>query len=135
MKGASTKHRKIVNARYLGVTNCYFKIHVAQYGANSSCLSTSPLQEFFLADEKKWVPAYSLKKGIGFFDAQQNEVNIASTEFIKKRLELYSIEVEDTHNFFVGPHAVLTHNLALSALSLGFSIPFGAGHRWGLKPV
>ncbi len=47
---------------------------------------------------------------------------------VKKKINIYTVEVEDTHNFFVTPHAVLTHNMVLPiAFSVGLSVPFGAG--------
>lgn len=115
----------ITNARKLGTTNCYYNLYIDGY--SYSMITTTPLQEFYLPLQKKWVPAYALKKGDVLLGAYLTGLPIARIEFIKQTLTFYSLEVEGTYNFFVGNPGVLTHNVALSELRIGLGIPCGAG--------
>lgn len=86
----------------------------------------TPLQDFYLYDTKEWIPAYKLEPGtrlqsvVGF-------QHVVVLEHIIEPRDVYLIEVQDTHTFFVGRHGLLTHNMSLPwAFSVGMSVPFGA---------
>ena len=91
------------------------------------CITCSPTQEFYILATGKWQPAYKLRTHDELFTENGLSIPIVSIEFIEEPITVYSIEVRDTHNFFVSNRAILTHNIILPALTVGFSIPFGMG--------
>lgn len=46
---------------------------------------------------------------------------------INEPLKVYSIQVKDTHTFFVGAHGVLTHNMMFPATTIALSMPLSIG--------
>ncbi|MCL4361556.1 polymorphic toxin-type HINT domain-containing protein [Candidatus Dependentiae bacterium] len=110
--------------------NCYFRIGFDEY-FNNDILCT-PTQEFYVPSIKKWVPTFNLKVGDKLLTKSNQSIEITHLEFIKKSRKVYSIEVEKNHNFFVGRHFILTHNMLLpAALSIGIGSSFGAGAAAG----
>jgi len=94
-------------------------------------ITCTPLQEFYLYDADVWIPAYQLVAGVRLKSRDGYQIIIV-LEHIAEDLEVYLIEVKDTHTFFVGRCGLLTHNTMLPwALSAGLSIPFGASAASG----
>lgn len=110
-------------------TNCYFRLGFDEW-FNDDVICT-PTQEFYLSLTKQWIPAYQLKIGDQLLSESRIYKLITHIEFVKKPLNVYSIEIEETHTFFVGRHSILTHNMLLPVLSAGLGISFGAGAAAG----
>ena len=108
-------------------TNCYIKLGFnAQFNVADDILCT-PMQEFYIPEQRKWLPAYMLKPGDALLTSHLTVQPVTFKEFVPKSLKVYMIEVEQTHTFFVGKHSILTHNMFLPmTMSLGASIPFGS---------
>ena len=120
---------KCVKAVGEGETNCYYRIKLNE-DANNDILCT-PSQAFYVVRENKWVFACELKKGDTLLAQYNNVVEIFDIEFIEESLNVYSLEVNDTHNFFVGYYSVLAHNIMFPAVIFGISGSFGAGAAAG----
>lgn len=106
-------------------TTCYVRLCFDDV-LNDDILCT-PTQEFYVPTIREWVPAYKLQVGdLLLTDCGINRP-ITYIDFVKNPCTVYSIEVAETHNFFVGRHSILTHNVLLPALCTGFIVPFGAG--------
>ncbi|HRN77977.1 MAG TPA: Hint domain-containing protein [Candidatus Dependentiae bacterium] len=106
-------------------TNCYFAL-----GLDGGCndIICTPTQEFYLALTNKWVSAYELRQGDILLGQYNTLIPVTYVEFIKNKRAVCSIEVQNTHTFLVGQHAVLTHNMVLPvALLAGAKIPFELG--------
>lgn len=109
-------------------SNCYIQLNFDS-GCNGApnTITCSPMQEFYVPALNKWVPAYTLSSGDALLSKNNNEKFILYIEFVEKPLKTYMLEVQDTHTFFVGKDAILTHNIVLPiAFSLGFTVPFGS---------
>lgn len=86
----------------------------------------TPTQEFYVPSTQNWVQAYQLQVGDELL-CKHGTKKVSACEYVQERLEIYTLEIQDTHTFFVGYHGVLTHNMVLpAALGLGFSVPFGS---------
>ncbi len=107
-------------------TNCYVKI-----GVPHNFITCTPTQEFYLAQKEEWVAAYQLQAGDVLLADKNNQVKIKSVEFVQEHLDVYSIQVKDTHTFLVSPHSVITHNMVIPAVAAGLSIPFSTGCSGG----
>jgi hypothetical protein len=107
-------------------TNCYLRIGFDEYRCHD--IVCTPTQEFYMSLSHEWVPAYTLKVGDMLLSQHDISTEITYIEFIKQPIKVYSIEVKNTHNFFVGHYVVLTHNLFLPvALGIGLGGSFGSG--------
>lgn len=90
-------------------------------------LACTPTQEFYGATMQGWIPAYMLKVGDELLCANGVKKVVAYVQLINKPIAVFTIEVEETHTFFVTHHSLLTHNMILPiAFSVGLSVPFGA---------
>lgn len=89
-------------------------------------LDTSPDQLFYLAQEKKWLPAKNLTKEHILLKNCVEELTIDDIETIAQETEFYIITVKEHHNFCVTQHNILVHNI-VPAVVLGFSVAFGGG--------
>jgi hypothetical protein len=106
-------------------SNCYFRISFDDSPHND--IICTPNQEFYDVNTQRWTPALQLRIGDELFSVHRTYA-ITSIEFTKKPLKVYMLEVDHTHNFFVGGNSILTHNMPIPwALSAGLGISFGAG--------
>jgi Bacterial toxin 37/Pretoxin HINT domain len=121
----SWTHRLVTSGAH-STTNCYVKV-----GLPKNFIICTPTQEFYLAQNKQWASAYKLQAGDVLLADKNNHVEITSIEFVQKPLDVYSIQVEDTHTFLVSPHSIVTHNMVISAVAAGLSIPFSTGCSGG----
>ncbi len=88
-------------------------------------ITCTPVQEFYRASTKQWVPAYKLKIGDVLFCKNVNK-SISYVEYVKKRIDVFIFEMPRPHTFFVGRSGVLTHNMALPIVwSIGASVSLG----------
>ena len=122
------------------LSNCYLRISFEEPRyihdrSGESCIIRhpsdilcSPLQEFYLPKEEKWLPAYQLKTGTVLKSYYHGKKTVLTVELVEKEIELFILEVKRRHNFFVGSYGILVHNDAIPwQLSLGFSFSWGAG--------
>jgi len=111
-------------------TNCYLRIEFDDYRCHD--ILCTPTQEFYISSSDEWAPAYTLKSGDTLLSQHNRLTKITSITFIKQSIKIYSIEVKNTHNFFVGYYSILTHNMFLPvALSIGLGGSFGSGAAMG----
>ena len=93
---------------------------------STSRIICTPTQEFYSPISHTWVPAYQLQAGDALL-CKQGIKTIADIAYVKQSLEIYTLQIQNTHTFFVGYHGALTHNMVIpAALGMGFSIPFGS---------
>ncbi|HEV2916639.1 MAG TPA: polymorphic toxin-type HINT domain-containing protein [Candidatus Babeliales bacterium] len=93
----------------------------------------SLFQEFYCTDTHQWVQAKNLHIGNSVLTRYgPKQLTYVKQVSQGKKIRLYMIEVEDTHLFFVGNDALLTHNMCLPImLKLGFDIACTAGTAAG----
>ncbi|MFA6065752.1 MAG: Hint domain-containing protein [Candidatus Babeliaceae bacterium] len=122
---------KKIKSAGVSTTNCYCKIWFDECFDNDDVICT-PTQEFYAPILQKWVSAYQLKVGDQLLGAHQKLHSIARIKFIKKPLIVYSLEIKKLHNFLVGRHAILTHNMLFPVGAyIGLSVAFGSGATTG----
>jgi hypothetical protein len=90
----------------------------------------SIFQQFYCTDTNQWKMAGELKVGDSVL-TKSGPKKLTYVDHVKKghKIKLYMIEVEDTHLFYVGNDAVLTHNfMGLPvAVTLAVDVAFGTG--------
>ena len=107
------------------ISNCYVQISFDD-NPNNDILCT-PSQEFYVAHLQQWIAAFQQHVGDELLSAHGMHP-IKSIDFIKKPLKVYALEIEKTHNFFVVPYGILTHNMPLPlAFTVGLGVSFGTG--------
>lgn len=107
-------------------SNCYIRFGFEEKQSHHGVTCT-PTQEFYSATTRQWVPAYKLKIGDALLCTKNSTKKVAYITLVKESLDIYTIEVKNTHTFFVTDHALLTHNMVLPlAFNIGLSVPFGA---------
>ena len=108
-------------------TNCYFRLGFDSNCKHSDDILCTPSQEFYLLDSQTWVPAYKLKIGDALLSKDLTTKKLTYKEFVPKPLNIYMLEIENSHTFFVGKYSLLTHNIFLPVTaSIGFVVPFGS---------
>lgn len=113
--------------KYAGTSsaNCSIKIGF-DYSGHDDIICT-PEQEFYMPNAKQWVCAYKLRIGDMLLSEGNVCKQITCMQWIKEPIQVYIVEVEDTHNFLVGHYSILTHNMILPyAFNIGISVPFGS---------
>lgn len=115
---------RTVKSAGMSEASCFMQLSFDAYGDDITC---TPTQEFYLPRTKQWLPAYQLQIGDQLLGEDKTYKIIKDISFIKEPITVYAIEVAQTHTFFVGRHAILTHNIPLPAVALGLSVPFGIG--------
>ncbi|MBF0293484.1 MAG: hypothetical protein HQK86_15155 [Nitrospinae bacterium] len=76
----------------------------------------SPNHKFYVL-ERGWLKASEIKEGYRMIDSNNNviAVNSISTVADTKEINVYNIEVEGLHTYYVGKRKVLTHNRLMKA--------------------
>ncbi len=110
------------------ICNCYVRISLDQNPFHD--ISCTPSQEFYDATTSQWIPACQIQKGIELVGAY-GVYAVQAIQFIKRPLKMYALEVKGNHNYFVGAHALLTHNMLFPAVTISVSAAFGAGAAVG----
>lgn len=96
----------------------------------------SPTQHFYRLFDQKWIPACDLHIGDKLLSKKMGSVKVTDIVFVEERLQVYTIQVKDTHTFLVGSHGIVAHNIILPiAAALGVTIPFSTGCGSGLGVV
>lgn len=81
-------------------SNCYIKLGFStQFDVTNDIICT-PSQEFYVPAYRKWLPAYMLKSGDALLTSNLTTQHITTKEFVPKPLNIYMLEVEQTHTFF-----------------------------------
>ncbi len=85
-------------------------------------------QEFYLPKSDQWIPACKLIVGDELLTSAMTVRPVTYVKFVFDPLQLYMLEIEKLHTFFVGKYSALTHNIALPVGAyVGFSAFFGGG--------
>jgi len=121
--------RNVVSMRK-GTTNCVIKIGLDDSRANG--IICTPSQEFYLPELDAWVEACCLDVGDKLLSLSHQHKSIVYVDFIDKPYNIYIMEVEAPHTFFVGSHSILTKNMILPCVAIGYAFPFGGGTAGGL---
>jgi hypothetical protein len=107
-------------------TNCYIQLSFDNRPTSAHDIVSTPTQEFYVLALNQWVPAYLLQTGDALLTKKMTVKPITRKNFVSESLNIYMLEIASSHTFFVGKHAILTHNIFLPvALNLGFVVPFG----------
>jgi len=123
-----TAHQYVKTGRR-SKSNCYMRLgfDVGFNDTTQNDIVCTPMQEFYLPQTHQWVPVYTLKVGDALCTKDMATKQITYIQFIEKPLTAYTLEIENTHTFFVGKYSILTHNMLLPlAASIGITIPFGS---------
>ena len=146
-KTLNSSHQKI-NLAGTSNTNCYYRISFNNYKLHD--IICTPSQEFYvlaglathttdpnLITNNGWQPTCSLQIGDILLcdrnttlaaDTKYPGIAITDIELIKQPCQVYTLEIDQTHTYLVGPNSILTHNLALeSCLLFELGIAFGEG--------
>jgi len=125
----SCKTNQLVKSGRRSQSNCYMRLGF-DFGFNDSTLDDivcTPMQEFYMPETGKWAHAYTLQAGDTLLTKDNVKKPITYVQFVPKPLNIYTIEIKNSHTFFVGKHSILTHNMILPiAFSIGLSLPFGS---------
>jgi hypothetical protein len=113
------------------VTNC--SICITLDSQRPEIIKCTPTQEFYVSSAHAWKAALDLEPGDELLTINGYRQTIVDVSLVQSSLEVYSISVGHPHTYFVSVHQVLTHNMALPALTLTASIPWdmaltAAGH-------
>lgn len=91
-------------------------------------VTCTPLQNFYRVSDNTWVPVYQLKKGDRLLALHDKHIQLDGLEVIQKPLDVYTIQVKDTHVFLVTEYGLVTHNFAIPmGLYLTISAACGVG--------
>jgi hypothetical protein len=77
--------------------------------SGTNVVECTPAHPFWVAGEG-WVAAGQIKVGDELWTRSGERVAVNGIEHKQGQFTVYNVEVEDTHSYFVGGSAVLTHN-------------------------
>jgi|GEM_PF-2341081 len=109
-------------------SNCYMRLSFCN-ACNDGDIICTPSQPFYRVSSNCWVQACDLRIGDVLKAKGGGKETITRMVFVPEPINVYTICVSDTHTFFVGKHAILTHNMVLTALPLFVKLgcAFGSG--------
>jgi len=115
------------------ISNCYISMRFSLPGSvEYEEILCTPAQEFYRVPDNAWICAAHLKVGDELKSDTYNSLTLVHLEIIAEPLKVYILEVRKYHNFFVGKHALLTHNTTLPwEIAIGISIPLGEAATGG----
>ena len=87
-----------------------FTDELFDFKVGEEILSTTGSHEFWLPRKKSWVPAKQIEEGDFLLAANGSELPVISIERRKHICDVYNLEIETNHNYFVGNAEVLVHN-------------------------
>lgn len=126
------QHGKIVTMRP-GTTNCYVRIGLDDDPAHD--ITCTPAQEFYLPDQRTWSEACSLNIGNHLLGRWYQHLPITSITFHEEPCDIYVVEVDGPHAFFIGTNSVLAKNMIIPCATIGYAFPFGGGTGSGLASI
>ena len=88
--------------------------HKVRHGTNPSPILAT-VEHPFWVEEKAWVKVGQLQPGDKFLTHDGTQATVTRVEKRPYRLEVYNLEVEDFHTYFVGYPGVLVHNKSKNA--------------------
>lgn len=89
-------------------------------------IDVAPDQKFFLPIKNIWVTAQNLTVEDILLSDTDKFIKVSYIEIIHEKRDVYSIQVDCYHNFYVTHHNILAHNF-IPFVAIGFSWFFGAG--------
>lgn len=104
------EHKKVLAAKKTGVDTEVVEITFD----NGEKIRCTPGHRFAVKDRKsiKWVKAKFLYPGEKCM-TKDGECTFVSSKYLPMPEDVYNIEVEDNHNFYVGNEGILVHNCGL----------------------
>mgnify|MGYP003561966426 CR=1 FL=1 len=111
----NTVERKRTRLYGHSTSNCYLSLSFCD-SCNDGDIVCTPSQPFYVIKSRRWVQACDLQIGDELRSKGGAKAAISGIVFVPEPIDVYAICVQDLHTFFVGKHAILTHNMALSAL-------------------
>lgn len=99
---------------------CYICLRIGVYQPNSSLGSVcedeilcSPLQEFYLDSTNEWARVCELQPGDKLKSFENGTKDVIDVTLVKGEIDVYMLEVDKLHNYFVGKYAILVQNLVI----------------------
>lgn len=97
-------------------------------------VTCSPTQEFYRIPDNNWVPVHKLKNGDLLLAEHNKQVRLNAISLIKEPLDIYTIEIKNTHVFLVTKYGLLVHNCPVPwGIVATLTIPCGTGSFEGAK--
>ena len=92
---------QVSDIAHVGISksNCFVRISFDANAGND--ILCTPSQKFFSVDQQCFIPVCQLKVGDQLLSLYKGPVAIGSIKLIKKRLKVYSLEVQHDHTYFV----------------------------------
>jgi hypothetical protein len=102
-------------------TDTLLDLTIRNESGNNSVISCTPEHPFYVPAQSAYVAACDLKPDTAFETANQKLATLASVAVRHGDFEVYNLEVEGAHNYYVGKDQVLVHNACSVAqrISLG----------------
>jgi hypothetical protein len=91
-------------------------LHESDYYCNlvfsdqSNPIQCSPLQPFYRLQDQQWVVACALCPGDILLCANNQSIALTSITLIKKRMQIYSLKIQDGNTFLVSAHKIITRH-------------------------
>ncbi|MDR3550585.1 MAG: polymorphic toxin-type HINT domain-containing protein [Candidatus Babeliales bacterium] len=118
--------KNCVKATSVRKSNCFFVISFKQ--CNASDIACTYAQQFYKVSDRTWIAAHKIEQGDVLLCRDNTFCQVASVMLINEPLEVYTIEVENTHTFLVGRQGLVTHNTVIPMITMaGLSIPLSTG--------
>ena len=80
---------------------------------------------FYLPKQNIWQKASDLILGDTLLNANYDQVQIDTIEFLNEKIDTYSLSVEGEHNFYISDASVLVHNFVLMVPLITWTIGEG----------
>mgnify|MGYP004525024715 CR=1 FL=1 len=107
-----------VNTTFINYVDCDMcKIYI-----NNEVIESTNKHPYYIKG-KGWTEAKDLKIGDMVITSENKEIRIDNIEIIKHQgnelQEVYNLEVQNNHNYFVGESKILVHNITTPVASIG----------------
>ncbi|MCX5922987.1 MAG: Hint domain-containing protein [Candidatus Dependentiae bacterium] len=106
-------------------TTSYFLSRAVLISIGDDVIVTAPQQKFYDPEKHVWRKAKHLPKSMPLLSGHKNIVIIDEIGFLDGEIELFDIQLDYQHTFFIGTQNIVVHNFP--PFFIGFSIAFGGG--------
>jgi|GEM_PF-1826165 len=108
--------------------HCKLSFNVPDNSSELFTVVCSPIQKFYRASDNTWVPVYKLHIGDRLLARHDKHIRLAGISVIQEPLDVYTIQVKNTHVFLVTEYGLVAHNFTVPfEFFAGIIISFGAG--------
>ncbi len=106
--------------------HCVLSFNVPGSPSKLFTVTCTPIQNFYRIPDNAWVPVCKLNIGDLLLAQEDKHIRLAGIKVVQEPLDVYTIQIKDTHVFLVTEYGLVAHNCFVPiGVFASLSIPVG----------